>query len=644
MIPVSEDQAAASLRIGVLVRQEPDPVAGHFVVLRDTVDAQVFLGAVTDTVGRVTQWVEVWVQNLAGLTQVVPAYLEALSNHALDQRWKEQAASFAQLDEATVIHTGWESHHPKPVFLDLDKKQPIHPLDAQSGEHWALCQDDGFLEQKKLPAYSTSLHRYLYLKEMGGQSPVVTVTADSPSNDSCWPMSKLTDSQGGRLVPLNAGGGLMMVRPFAPIGFEAFVDLLGSGQWDGIRHGKSVLDLGLGVQSLQGTDGDGEKRASDGWLFLGASGRWSRLIETMHLKLRLLSDTIAAARAITQHTQKPIFNLTPASFRVSLGQRGSELPFLWTAKNTLVDPGVAIALPLQTSDYRYYMPGRGEAASIYHPQTAGRSVQGQGALRIREVLDSSGGVITLEGTLTTQDKIAPARHDLAWLRLNLGSGRTDLYAHLDREAAMAEGEWRFRTVKQKLSKEAQAALKAAEGVPMPDTPFEIVPLLSSPCDMYALGVLAVRTLLVDNETKLSVALDEVLSLARQVGQDQDASAELSDRIEAVFSQDDRWVGSLGPHRMSHEPLEPADAFDVVPPKLWWDVLAMVVRLFPGMAGDCPCHDFGDAPQGGIHKIYERSLGDLGSLILRTRSLIVIDWRFNREVHMVLRRLQVGLSS
>ena len=43
-----------------------------------------------------------------------------------------------------------------------------------------------------------------------------------------------------------------------------------------------------------------------------------------------------------------------------------------------------------------------------------------------------------------------------------------------------------------------------------------------------------------------------------------------------------------------------------------------------------------APVGGLHKVFDQALSDLESLLLRTRSLIVIDWRFNREIYAVIR--------
>jgi hypothetical protein len=47
--------------------------------------------------------------------------------------------------------------------------------------------------------------------------------------------------------------------------------------------------------------------------------------------------------------------------------------------------------------------------------------------------------------------------------------------------------------------------------------------------------------------------------------------------------------------------------------------------------------------GGIHKAFDAAIERLEALVVRTRSLIVIDWRFNREIHSVIRRFEVGLA-
>src|SRR5258708_24419544 len=95
-IPRHKSQSTP-VRLCVLVRQTPDAVAGSFILLRDLHDALVYLGCLTDAGGRVLQWIEVWVQNVDGLEASLPAYREAFSNFALDERWRNQKQAFEEL-------------------------------------------------------------------------------------------------------------------------------------------------------------------------------------------------------------------------------------------------------------------------------------------------------------------------------------------------------------------------------------------------------------------------------------------------------------------------------------------------------------------------------------------------------------------
>ena len=85
VVPVGAEQKASPLKIGVIVKKQADPVAGHLVMLRDLLDAQVYLGCVSDASGRVQQWVEIWVQDTGGLSEALPGYRAALNNTMLDQ-------------------------------------------------------------------------------------------------------------------------------------------------------------------------------------------------------------------------------------------------------------------------------------------------------------------------------------------------------------------------------------------------------------------------------------------------------------------------------------------------------------------------------------------------------------------------------
>jgi hypothetical protein len=280
---------------------------------------------------------------------------------------------------------------------------------------------------------------------------------------------------------------------------------------------------------------------------------------------------------------------------------------------------------------RYYLPLLEHGTSIYRPAITTLPTKGQASARIRQVLSENSDVTIVEGTVTTQERIKIASRDLVWFRLNLAHGSIDLYAHLEEDSAMAAGEWRFRTVAQSVSDIEVSDLHAAKGVPIPGISFEIIPLLSSPCDLYSLAVMAVRTLFVDDITTLPVALDEMLSLSRQTQADSDVSAGLESRISNIFSKDNRWLESLGPQHLVLDKITSDEAFSLIPHELWWTTLAIILRMFSGFSPDSECKDFGDAQQGGLHKVFERTMADLDNLILRTRGLIVMDWKSNKEI-------------
>jgi hypothetical protein len=154
--------------------------------------------------------------------------------------------------------------------------------------------------------------------------------------------------------------------------------------------------------------------------------------------------------------------------------------------------------------------------------------------------------------------------------------------------------------------------------------------------MYALGVLAVRTFLTNPQNTLAVALDEVLSLARQAATEYKEDVPLPTRIGSIMNADQRFTKSLAPHRLIQEQMEAAAAYEFLPPELWYHTLAAIIRLFPGIGPDSYCKDFGDAPALALEVIFNKPLEDLEKLLVRSRSLIVIDWNANREVHSAIR--------
>jgi len=83
-------------------------------------------------------------------------------------------------------------------------------------------------------------------------------------------------------------------------------------------------------------------------------------------------------------------------------------------------------------------------------------------------------------------------------------------------------------------------------------------------------------------------------------------------------------------------MEPVAAFELLPSEMWYHTLAAIIRLFPGIGPDSYCKDFGDAPALALEVISTNRLKISRSCSFRSRSLVVIDWNANREVHSAIR--------
>jgi hypothetical protein len=118
---------------------------------------------------------------------------------------------------------------------------------------------------------------------------------------------------------------------------------------------------------------------------------------------------------------------------------------------------------------------------------------------------------------------------------------------------------------------------------------------------------------------------------------------VAQRVARIFDAEPRWANSLGPQQLlADQQLTPADALSIIPREVWFETLANVVRMFPGVGPDSFCRDFGQAPPGAIHQALDAPLEAFELSLLRTSSLLLADWTFNREVTRLLKRQLTSL--
>jgi hypothetical protein len=615
---------AAPIAICLLVRTAPAELP-PFILLRETIDATIYLGCIVDRAGHPKAWLEIWVQNVDRVAFSFRAQLEPLTNLILDRRWSDRAAMLRELKRGTFIETGAESDHPAPALVDGQAGVIIHPTEPRTGRPFVLCLDEKALALAGLPSYASSVHRYLW-SDGGEEKPIfLAVTSGAPMPQG---VATAADFFKG-LHPFNPGGGLLLVRPLSPLTLTEFADILAGQTWPGFQCGKEAIRLGAAYAKLADPE---EMLFRGGHLFSGRAGKAGRLLEVFHLKLNLILQALEETRAAIRFHQLPFLVLGGESFRLQLFETGTGLPLFWSAHVDLAESNCALTVSVDGSDARYFAPPELPGPSIYRPQTRSLPERGSATVRIRKVLPATPEGTSLEATLATDERLNVSASDLIHVRFPLASGRADLYGRVDESEALAKGETRFRTLPQLLPEQVRNSLEQLAGAPIPHASFEILPLLSSPCDMYALGVLAIRVLLVDDQNSLAVALDETLSLAREVAIEYQPDLALEKRLQAIIERDRRWETSLGPHRLVRESGVRQAATRIIPADLWWETIGVIIRLFPGIGPDSFCQDLGDAPSSALDQIFDEAIGQIELLLLRSRSLVVADWNQNLEIH------------
>jgi hypothetical protein len=625
LVPIFSGEQAAAVRICAVIQKADTGVGSSLVLLSSGWMGRAYLGALTDSRQTVLGWLELWVQMAGGETVLDES--EAGTNPELDMRWKRWVSSMA--NGVDIIATNAEATHPLPVWLDVAAGRTVTPMDVGSGQPYELCQDDAALLVGGLDCFSESRRRFLAVK---GQPSAGFIAATGEAAGNSRSVNEVLPNGGKGLLAFNPEGGFIFVRRLAPLEWEQHAGLLSGRAWRGLAAGRPPVKLGGPYAALDDWD---RLQQGGAHLFSGSRGRAGRFHETFHLKLQLFLSMVRVVRARVAGTQLPQLNLTPSCFRVDLSPAAGALPVLWTAQAVLVEPPVSVALTAP-GDLKYFKPAVGFGSSIYRSEGAGRALRGRGELRVRKVTVAADRML-VEATLVSPEVSPASPRDIVWARLPLsGVGAVNLVGTIDAADALAQGEARFRTAPMEPGQILLNALRAAEGGVFPGTPFETIPLLSSPVDLYSLGVLGVQLFLTGGGKPLPTALDEVLSLARAT---QNGAGTPGEKVRALVTADVRWLQSLGPQHHGHGFSTPEEASALLPLELWWDVVAMLGRLFPGSGENAFCRDFGDAPPYKIDAIFDPVVAAVEAIALRSQSLLLCDWPTNREVAHVIQKVR-----
>ncbi len=505
-------------------------------LLRETPEALVYAGALTDAGGRVLQWLEIWAQRQTG-SPFFHLGNTAPSAEARDARWNDLRKSFADSGDGRQILTGNE---------------------------------------------------------------------DAPD------AAKALGLENGR----------MFIRWAAPFHAAEYAAVLASGQ---LPPPGPRLNGGTATAPR-------DVRHVPGFYLRQWQGSTPPLAEILHLKLSLLHGILTAVESATRSRRLPLLNLKTRSFGLDWSGERAGLA-LWSVQPVLDIPSAATRwLGGGDGDDPVFLLAEEPAASIYrHPDiTAPRFVRGNVRLRQLKTAGTQKDFLETEGTLLLTEPL-PRATDTVLIHCPLAAH--PIRANIT-SLEPSRGEIVFRTARWRPAPDIAASLADGGQAPAPmDCDCAIVPRLSTPADLYALGVIALEILCGGSGQGLPMIVDETLRIAQRLSQEKTSVDAIPDTLASWQRRepDANWSSVLSCRHLANPAPDAESAARMVPPVAWHSALTWALRLLTGSCTQAYCQSPGEGSAQSPHLALEQPLKDLRNLLQRTRSLVSLEWKANLDL-------------
>jgi hypothetical protein len=375
-------------------------------------------------------------------------------------------------------------------------------------------------------------------------------------------------------------------------------------------------------------------------------------LEMFRLKWTLFGQAVAAVQEYHRRCGAPHLRLAPRHVMVQVGEVGSGLPAHWHFETRLVSLG-SPTLDLEGFEDppELHVPPVG-TDPLYEAELVRNSSFGimqRGDFLLSAVEEAGGGRAKIKGQV---------HHDgigLRWLSLKdhvmvslghhlVADAAIDFLAVRDAAKDYSPRVIHLESLPLKLSAEKRPALEKLRGIRVPNATFRLLPALHAPCDMYSLGMLLYRALVVND----AQGIGEVALALEELRQDLASLAE----IECEQGQDPHfWDALLRGHRQSevievferrnvffHEHHRDPNRPNAIPKNLWHEAMAIGLRLVSQFENYSFCANHGDFdPAYPAQKIeaLARRVEELGRRI--DAALFALTGR-NAEVRQALERV------
>lgn len=452
---------------------------------------------------------------------------------------------------------------------------------------------------------------------------MVGLHPESPACKFSRPASELWGTEQG-LIPFNPHGGHMMVVKHHPVNLDRFLNWI-----YGVDAAGKTAEAPLSPVEHLALDWK-TTRVSQSTLFLGEKGRWSHHLEMFHIKLMLIRGMFQEVKSLTAAHQMPLFNLSPSQFALELPSNLTGSPWLWGARVRLMVPGesMPVALPeSQSMIFRKEGPSRSHA---YLPEGLGLFSAGTGEVTLSKIMTNKERMFVIDFWLQVDDTLQLTEKDLVRVLIPLAEERVNLAGFMS-ERDPATRRIRIQTIPMNFPEEKLLKLEAV-GV-FRGCPFEVLPLWSSPCDLFSLAVLAAKILLSGPGNPVSGVREKLRMIAAGLPP-QAGHEDCSAWLERQFSSNKELQECLGPKHAGAGELQAEEAAELIPSELWRDVLIWLARLFPGWGAHSYCHGLENEGEA-LDVVFDAPLKDLDRLIETSRLALFSDYHMSDDMESLL---------
>jgi hypothetical protein len=445
-----------------------------------------------------------------------------------------------------------------------------------------------------------------------------------------------------RLTPVSYYEFHLLPLEVMELHYDEMSDLLGGASWQVLRD--RIRQSGSpGRETVLATI-DGVFTSPFQWIYRGdSSGRFP--LEVLHLKLNLFSQLCHGLRAYHARCREPHLDVSPSQVMVDVVPGSTNLPARWTFRTRLIGAAGPHRFPATGAPAGalpdLLVPAPDADRIFVSPLVRKAEFGREETLRVTvRSVKADGGRVRIEGSASSERARMEGCQPGDVIRLIPSGGPLEGHTLWGTVDAPEERGVRFTAIA-----DAASGIDASRKPADFDAGLAVFPRFQVPCDLYGLGMLLFRTMLVNDGTDLLAVDDAVERVLKKLGlwlevKKSPAAARVAGELMPIVEREREVFGSSAVLHLQEDREERPRA---LPARLWSDVLLFGFKLLTSIEGFSYATGHADFPADHPEGMLDLVMTELAGLEDRVRIELFSKGDRDREIFEVCNELMDELS-